>query len=189
MTSVAVGNQKQSSVLDEKVHARLLQNLDAFAAEANIPAGMIYHPLAETCGHDEIDYVRKYEFLAKNDVYGLVYTGSVAQVHTRQMAMAAAYLRNFIDARVSTVQDLLVSVKDPRAHQPTVLLVPNFFVCKGHGGKLADWDIPDLLGVLYNRHAAGLQTVVYVESMTALSNEYGAVFTNHINEYFRVITT
>lgn len=179
-----------TNVIDEVIHARLLKNIDTYAAAANIPSGMLYHSLLETCLETEITYVKNHEFLNDEGIHGLCFSQikNTASVHTRMMAMTAAYLRNFISARVSTAQDLVAQLKAPNYSAPTVLLIPNFFIGKAQGGKFADWDIPLLLGMLYNRQAAGLQTVIYVESMTGLGNEYGAVFVDHITTNYQITT-
>jgi len=97
----------------------------------------------------------------------------------RFSAMAAACLRNYIAARVMTVQDVLEALGEGTMPQPTVLLIPNFYT-GADGGKMAQWDIPALLGMLYSRQSAGLQTVVYVNDLAPMGKAYGIGCEQHL---------
>lgn len=185
----ALAKAYEDKVLDRAVHARLLENLDAYAEQANIPSYMVLQSMHTFCGKPEVDYMLHLRRLPQSGIYGMLYKAgeNAATVHTRMMALTAACLRNFINARVMTVQDVIAQSKSHKFDQPTVLCLPNFFIRDSQGGKLATWDISVLLGVLYERHSSGLQTVVYVDDMMALGKEYGQVFKDHIENHFFAI--
>lgn len=94
---------------------------------------------------------------------GLVLTGPDAV--RRCMAIAAALVRNFIDARVRTVDQML---DDPV--EATVLLCPNFHLI---GSKtMPGWRIQKLYDLLLERYTRDLPTVVWVDSLLGVK-DYG----------------
>ncbi len=179
-----------SGVLDPSVHGRLLQNLDHFAQKANIQKHMITMKMSEfNCTKQEINYVKTIKRKSADGIYGLVYTGKEdgSSVITRMMAIAGACLRNFVDAKVMTIQELLSELKEGTPPEVSVLLVPNFFISRAEGGKIADWHIAELLGLLYSRMATGKQTLLYVSDFEALRKAYGDPMATHLEQHFRAI--
>jgi hypothetical protein len=178
-----------SGVLDPSVHGRLAQNLDLYARRANIPEAMILHKMSQfECSAAEIDYVKNLKRQAIKGNYGLVYHGKETKpVMTRMMGVAGACVRNFVEARLITLQEMLANIKEGDTPTSTVLLIPNFFVAKSEGGKIADWHIAELLGVLYARMAKGQQTLLYVSDLEALRKTYGDPIASHLQNHFRAI--
>ena len=73
------------------------------------------------------------------------------------MAMAGALVRNFVDARVRTVEQLLDSPVDA-----TVMLCPNFHLL---GDKaMPQWRAQKLYDMLLDRYQRDLPSVVWSES-------------------------
>ena len=103
------------------------------------------------------------------------------------MGVAGACLRNFVEAKVMTIQELLSDLKAGDPPDVTVLLVPNFFIEKSEGGKIADWHIAELLGVLYARVAKGQQTFLYVSNFDSLRKTYGEPIALHLQNNLRAI--
>jgi hypothetical protein len=178
-----------TGVLSPEVHGRLVANLDCFARRANIMEQMVLHKMSEfSCTAIEIDYVKKIRRQPAMGNYGLIYTGKETKpVLTRMMAVAGACLRNFVEAKVVTLQELLSDMKEGSPPEATVLLVPNFFVAKSEGGKIADWHIAELLGLLYARMAAGKQTFLYVSDFQALQKTYGDPIAEHLKNHFKSV--
>ena len=176
-----------AGVLHPEIHGRLVSNLEGFARRANIMESMIMHKMsAFDCSKAEIDYVRAIRRKADENVYGLVYIGKETKpVLTRMMGVAGACLRNFVEAKVVTLQELLSDMKEGHPPEATVLLVPNFFVAKSEGGKIADWHIAELLGLLYARMVRGNQTFMYVSDMDALRKTYGDPIYQHLSNHFQ----
>ena len=86
-----------------------------------------------------------------------------------------------------TVQEALALSKAQDMPDPTVLLIPNFFIAKDEGGQIAIWEISTLLGLLISRLAKGKVTVLYVQNLKQLELEYGKPFVAHIKQYFELI--
>lgn len=181
MTDIAT-KAYESNLLKPEVHDRLVRDIENVAKGAGIPMSLIWTPLATNCGPEEVEYVRKLRHHASEGVAGFAYIGRkpAGPIATRMMAMAGAFLRNFVNARVMTVQEVLALSKDDKLPNPSVLLVPNFFIGKEQGGSIPAWQVSLLLGVLYNRQAEGLQTVLYIEDMDAMATQYGDVFKSHV---------
>ena len=84
-----------------------------------------------------------------------------------------------------TVQDVIHALKnDSMPSNVSVLLIPNFFIGKKGGGKIANWEISALLGMLYKRQQEGKKTILYVSNKKALEAEYGKTFINHLDGKF-----
>jgi hypothetical protein len=101
------------------------------------------------------------------------------------MAIAAALLRNFIDARVVPLNTLLSSVDSGKPIDPTVLLIPNLFV-RGGGKTVPAWKMQQAYDLLLQRSVSGKLSVVYVESMDGLKEGFGMVFGQHLEGHYEV---
>lgn len=176
----------ESQLLVPEVHGRLVQDIENIAKAAGIPMHLIWTSATEFCTEKEIDYTRRLPQHAEEGVYGFLYVGKKhdSPIHMRMMALAGACIRNFINAKVMTVQDVLACLKKDQMPKPTVLLIPNFYIGKEHGGAIPAWQVAGLLSMLLNRQSEGLQTYVYVEDMDELAAQYGDVFRQHFMSYF-----
>lgn len=170
-------------------HSLLVKNLEHFAQRANIQDSMILKKMsAFKCGTDEIAYVKGLKKWADKDIYGMAYVGKeTSPVMTRMMAVAGACLRNFVDAKVMVLQELLSDIKEGHPPDVQVLLVPNFYIAREDGGKIGEWQIAELLGLLYSRMTKGYQTLLYVSDFASLRKTYGDPIANHLENNFRVI--
>lgn len=188
--TVAVMQAYDSGVLNPGVHSRLVQNLDQFARRANILDSMILNKMSTfACTKAEIDYMKSIKRMCDKGVYGMVYHGKeTSPVTTRMMAVAGACLRNFVDAKVVTLQELLSDIKEGNPPDVSVLLIPNFFINRADGGKIAEWHIAELLGLLYSRMTKGQQTFLYVSDFDSLRKTYGDPMASHLQNHFRSIS-
>jgi len=179
----ALAEALESGLLHTERHAALLRNVDRVSRQANIPPYMLYRSMVGVCSKEEVDYIRALRRQADAGIFGLVVHGPrpSGPLMDRFGAIAAACLRNYINARLMTLQSVLEALDEGDFPRPTVLLVPNFYVGVKSGGKLAEWEIPKLLGMLYDRQSAGLQTVLYVQDFAGLSLAYGQACEQHTN--------
>lgn len=172
-------------ILDADFHERLLSDLDQVTEVAGIPKEMVWSRMVEYCVPDEIAWVKN---MRTSKDHGLAYVGAQEKAISQKMfAVVGACLRNYIDARIMSVQEVLSRLKNDVMPQPTVLLIPNFSMIKGNGGDIPQWQVSSLLGLLYTRLARGLKTVVYIESMEELDKFYGASFRKHLDSYYTKI--
>jgi len=176
-----------SKVLSPEKHYRLVSELEHIASDANIPKHLIYSKAADFCNTDELQWVRDYPSLPMGSDGGICYVGGCGDIGVRMFAMAGVLLRNFIRARVFTVQEVLAAEKSNNPIIATALLIPNFYYTSKSGGKIPDWQVSMLLGLLYSRYANSCKTIIYVEDLNRLKADYGEPFYSHITTHFKII--
>lgn len=165
----------KSKLLDRDFHERLIADLPAIAAKAGVNQSAIVSRLSQACTPDEVDWVRN----LRNPVdVGLIFMGTKfdVPVDVKMTAITAVCLRNYTDARMMTVQDVVKRLKDDTMPAPTVLLIPNFCLDKANGGDMPTWEVTNLMGLLLSRSSKGLKTVLHASSMAVLQKQYGDSF-------------
>ena len=167
-----------------EAHARLKADRINICRVANVPVTMLEKSATEYCKDPELQYLRKYPRYQREGK-GLLLTGlHKPGADTKMQAMTCTFLRNFIDARVLTVQHLLDEHEEAGIFpDPTVLLIPNLFVVQT-GKALTAWMTQLLYDLLLSRHVAGRMTIAYVEDMDGLGKVYGSYFKQHLAEHY-----
>lgn len=172
-----------AGIIDELYHERLLADIDRICARAGVPTSFVWSKLSEHLHGNDLEWVRA---IKHSSHQGMVYLGpQKTPVEDSLMAIAGACLRNYIDVRFMPVQTVISRLAAGDMPKPTVLLIPNFYLDKG--GNLADWNIPELLGLLYSRMANNLKTIIHVSSMSGMDKNYGESFRKHIEAHYRVV--
>lgn len=171
-------------MLDPIVHERLIADIEGVCTTANVPRYMLQLSATEFCSPPELEWLKAY---AANRARGrgLLLTGkmSTPSPETRMMAMTAAFLRNFVDARLLPLNTLLQMVEDKVDCDPTVLFVPNLYLRQG-GKALPSWKMQIMYDLLLGRLTSGKLTALYVEDMAAMASEYGPAFRGHLNDHY-----
>lgn len=172
----------ESGVLRPDVHDRLVADLDRICRTAGVPKYLVWTALATNCNEVEVDYVTRYRQHTQqgNHIGGLCYVGMGSPL-VRMQAVAAALLRNFIDARVMTLQEAIEQANKGQL-TASCLLIPNFH--GGDGGKLPAWQLQLLNSLIIERFTAGLQTCLCVSDMGKMSSDYGNLLASHIKTQF-----
>jgi len=177
-----------SNLLVKDTHDLLVANVERYARRANIPVSMVFTSMQQYCTEPEIEYMKD---LRRQGNCGLIYSGEGKAgnqpVHDRMMSIAGACLRNFINAKVMTVQSVLKALKHDSMPEITVLLIPNFYHKTNNGGVIPTWEVSNLLGLLYSRQEADLKTFLYVQDLVSLRLDYGNVFESHLKNNFSFI--
>lgn len=166
------------SVLDKSRHARLIQDIDHICAIARVPRLYVETSMKQHCDAAEIEYVVNFR-VYRASVAGLV-IAEKDNPDTRCMAICGALVRNFIDARVYSVTDVLEAVQGQDVPEPTVMLIPNLYV-----PSLPKWKSSLLYDVFLRRLSGNLPTVVAVESMMNLRKDYGETFFQHLTSHYK----
>jgi hypothetical protein len=183
----------EAGLIDEVAHIQLLSDIAGYTRTAGIPEHFVWTSATDYCGEDEIEYIssiKKSLTDRDGENIGMVYVGDVdgAPINERMMSIAGVCLRNYINAKVMTVQAVLDALKQQT--MPTnvsVLLIPNFFSSRADGGRIAEWEIANLLGLLYQRQQDGKHTVMHVSNLKELGKEYGPSFKKHLQSKFVTI--
>ena len=167
------------SILDSEIHARLIQDLEGVCSQANVLPQFVHQSATLVCGPEEIDWIRKFP------QYRLKYAGLLLIGGTHQskhcQAIAGALLRNYLDARVMTLNEVIETKPDP-----TVLLIPNLCF-PSYGKTLAAHELQTLYDLLIQRQIAGRPTVACVESMDAVKSYGSPMLTEHLTDSFKKI--
>src|SRR4051794_12986275 len=120
LAAAAVFDPYAEGILKEEIHAQLVKHLDNFARDAAIRREWICKPLAKSVSPAEVEWVKKFPRHAEQGCSGLVLTGPKAsRVADRMSAIAGALVRNFIRARVFTLQQILDAFTDGGPPDPT----------------------------------------------------------------------
>lgn len=174
-----------SGLLNKEFHDRLISDLERLVRKAGVPASAVWSRLSDYCKKGEdYDWVR--DMRITSDA-GLAYVGKTEiPVQDKMTAIVGACLRNYTDARVMTLQDVIKRLKDDTMPSPTLLLIPNFYLGKDEGGDVPTWETTKLLDLLMSRHAEGKKTVLFVSSLPGLEKAYGAPFREHIEGKYSI---
>lgn len=172
-------------ILDKDFHARLLQALEEVAQTAGIPHAFTWTKLSDYCEQGTMEWVAS---IKDGLGGGLAFVGQTDMpVEDKMMAITGCCLRNYVDGRMMTVQDVLNRLRKDQMPSPTVLLIPNFSMDKANGGDIPAWQVSSLLGLLYQRLAQAKKTVLYIGSMETLESDYGSAFRKHLEAHYTII--
>jgi len=150
-------------------HSRLVDNLSEVLRVAGVRPDFIDLPLSDFCGKAEVHWVRNYRQKTSAERKGgfmIVGVGVTPDPSTRMQAMASAFIRNYIDARVINWTELIpTDMGAGDCPDPTVLLIPDFYRITGQGSPMSNWQVQLLQGILMTRFAAGRATVLHLDSV------------------------
>ena len=169
-------------LIDPEYHDQLLADLPAVVRQAGIPEKYVWRSVREFAGKSELAFLRKLQ--AEDSPIGLMYVGKFDDsINERMMTLAGACLRNYVNAKVMMLYDILQCLKEGDMPSPTVLLIPDFY----NGAPLAEWQKSSLLGMLMKREQNNQKTVLYISDPQAMALEYGDAFAKQIaNSFVRV---
>lgn len=175
---------KLKKVIDPIRHARLLAGIDGFAQTAGIPPSFIHRSAREHLSEKEIHWLKDYHTHVQ-DNESLLLTGlHDPDPATKMQSMTAAFLRNFIDARLMPVNQVLEHIEQGSPPDCEVLLVPNLYQT-AYGKAFPAYKIQALYDLLLARQAKAKLCVLYVQNMEELEAEFGVLFAGHLKNYIQ----
>lgn len=170
-----------TAVLNPIVHARLMADMAAICARANVPTTAMHKSARETLDENEMAWLSSLT-ISPSGVKG---TGAIfvgdPDSEDKLIAIAAALLRNHLDARIMSVNTVL-----DQSEPSSVVLIPNLYV-RGQGQALPTWKVQQLYDILLSRRTLGLLTIAYVEDMGGLKKDYGTVFERHLKNNYTIL--
>lgn len=173
-----------AGILVPEVHAQLVESMEGYCQVANIPDAFVYRiRMDKYCSADEINYVKTYKRTRRVGIAGFMYAGRSVGVDERMMAMTGAFLRNYIDARLMTIQQVTQKLKEGEDVDASVVLIPNF-VSSSARSKPPGWVVDSIQGWLLSRYARQRPIVAYIKSMVALRASWGDVVRDHFANRF-----
>jgi len=174
-----------TGLLDAKEHSRIIADFERVCTTAGIQGHFLYESMTKYCGPIEVDWVKRFWTHKMQGVAGLALVG-VTRPDTRCQSIAAALVRNYVDARVIPVNTLIESTMNGNhPPQPTVLLVPNLFM-SAMGKNVPAWRVQAMYDLLLERSTKSKPTVVYVEDMVKLVGVYGEPFRDFLSRFLIV---
>ena len=178
--------KSETTILNKDFHARLLQDIETVATVARVPVSFLHRSMTYYCPKPIVDWVKSYPDYMRDDSGGLCLTGKITDVDTQMRAIAAAFLRNYVDARVINIHALVKPEEDPE--NPTVLLIPDFYI-KSVTGSIAftNWQLRELYGLLLDRFINRRATILYVQDFTKLKAEYGDAVYELIKAHWQIL--
>jgi len=173
-----------TTILNKDVHAGLLADIDGIAETAGVQPRFLHSSMTEHCGAAEVDWVKHFKRYRAEGLPGLLLDG-IQKPDTRCQAIAAALLRNFIDARVMPLNQVLELQKAGHMPQPSVLLIPNLYILLP-GKGLPPWQVQAIYDVLLHRAVKSMPTVAYVQDKDEMSKVYGIPFADFLSGFRHV---
>ena len=135
-----------TKALDATRHKRLVMQKDKYASDAGIAPHFIWTPLAETCPtEEEQSWVKRYKFHRSEGFSGLLYLGDQFDptIEVRMSGIAGALVRNFIRARLMSMETVYQFMKAGEAPTADCLLLPTFSAAKADDRRQAQ--VSDML--------------------------------------------
>lgn len=173
---------KEPSVLDAKEHSRIIADFERVCTTAGIQGHFLYESMTKYCSPGEVDWVKRFWFYLAEGVPGLLLHG-VKRPDTRCQSIAAALVRNYVDARVIPLNTLIESTLDGGVPpMPTVLLIPNLYL-SALGKAVPSWRVQVMYDLLLERSTKNKVTVVYVENLPGLIRMYGEPFHDFLSRF------
>lgn len=162
----------EGSPLKREAHERLIIDRAYYCRLAGIQEHWLWQPLSATASTRELRWIKRYRFHANAGIQGLIYIGSAAEASVRMQALCGALVRNFVDARIRTLDEVLERTKsDMPDRDASVLMLPTF--CS-EAGEVVDWRKQAAWSLLSDRERAGKLTVLFASSLEAVKLCYGS---------------
>ena len=175
-----------TGVLDEQRHKRLVLQKEKYAADAGIAPHFIWTPLAETCPTaEEQAWVKRYKLHRSEGFSGLLYLGDQFDptIEVRMSGIAGALVRNFIRARMMSMETVYQHMKGGEAPQATCLLLPTFTVAKADDRRQSM--VSDMLIQRWGDPQS--QTVLCAPNIEVLGEIYGGFVRDHVAATYNTI--
>lgn len=173
-------------ILDAKEHSRIIADFDRVCTQAGVQGHFLQKSMTEYCKAVEVDWVRHFRKYRAEGNPGLLLEG-VERPDTRCQSIAAALVRNYIDARVIPMNTLIDTIRDEgRAPSPSVLLIPNLFMMATGKPSSVAWRVQAVYDALLERSTQGKPTVAYVEDLDGVATAYGKPFQDFLSRFTMV---
>jgi hypothetical protein len=171
-----------SGVLDAKEHSRIIADFERICTTAGIQGHFLYESMTKHCGSVEVEWVKKFWHYKAQGVPGLMLLG-VARPDTRCQSIAAALVRNYVDARVIPLNTLIDSTMNGSSPpSPTVMLIPNLYML-AMSKHVPAWRVQAVYDVLLERSTKSKPTIAYVEDLKGLASVYGEPFRDFLSRF------
>jgi len=182
----------QDGVFCPLQHAAVYAMADRIAADARIPEGFLWARLPRYCSVPELEWARSVRSLRQEGCCGLAYIGDAGfdpTIDERMCALAGAFSRLQVRARVFSPTELVERIQHDGAPEATCLLVPGFVPYSDAWATKQNWARAALGDLVVGRGKGPRSlTVVAAPSWKAVADAYGPYVRDHIREHYREIS-
>ena len=175
-----------TGVLDEIRHKRLVMQKGKFASDAGIAPHFIWTPIAETNPtEEEQTWVKRYKLHRSEGYSGLLYVGHQFDptIEVRMSGITGALVRNFIRARMMSMETVYQFMKSGEAPVATCLLLPTFTAAKADDRRQSM--VSDMLIQRWGDPQS--QTVLCAPSLEVIGAVYGGFVRDHVAATYKTI--
>lgn len=174
-------DSKGRAVLDPTRHYRLIQQRHAIAQRAGLGAAFmpaIWEALPPVVTRSQRQWL--VNTICKQPQH-LIFRGTSVHVADCFRALVGALLRNEVDARLMTVEEVVQIVMGDDVLDAGVLFISDFAALDEPRTEPVKRKVT---GVIRQRINAGAPTVLYASDLTAISKTYGQAFSQEISAHF-----
>lgn len=171
----------EAGTLDPTRHYRLIQARHAVAQRAGLGAAFIsaiWEPLPPVVTKSQRQWL-------VNTIYKhtqhMMFRGGISYVSECFRALVGALLRNEVDARLMTVEEIVQIVVGDDVLEAGVLFISDFAVADEPRTEAVKRKVT---GVIRQRINAGLPTVLYTSDAASVSKTYGSAFAQEMQAHF-----
>ncbi len=187
-TEQLVAKAIDEGVLDKKFHAPIIRRLEFFSVQTRVPVSYICSSVANHLSPDELKGIQKFYDWTNEGIGGLLVHGNAKNRSITSMfcAVAGWMIRNKIDARIYTLQELATDARldGPGLPECRVLLIPDFHITEVHTN---DWIRQTIDTIIYSRYTNDKFTILYCEDHKLMRHQYGTALDMHFLKTYKVM--
>ena len=155
------------SLIDDEKYHRLRLALPDITRQSNVAQVYIENTAVGNVDREDLTYLKNYRQNISENKGGYLKISN--DCHVKFLYMAGALIRNFIDARVCTIDQTLELDSNP-----TVLFIPDFCTLSKDDRINAPWRLQELSSLIISRFDGKRQTILAVRDKEALLKHYGS---------------
>lgn len=173
----------EAGCLKPEDHRALVDNFYGYAAAAGLGGAncqYIWKPL-QAPNAVEVTAFKNFSQLSAKGQRGLLYCGnSLSNATDRLMAVTGCMVRNYVDARFTTIEKALHVYAEEKEIHGRVLCIANFFM---NGGSLG-WKKNILYDFLLQLAGEDKLLFAFVQDFDVMAKEYGPAVTDYLSTRF-----
>ncbi len=186
----------KDSLLDPEKDSGLIQNIHKYAQIAGLSGSpkYIWQSMQGLPEVSEKDIQRAKlipNLYSKLNKAGMVFSEyNASEIPVKFMAMTGYMIRNYLDARYYPLPALVTEIMEEGAPEPRMLFIPDFV--SDHSNSMnkksiiaaPDWKKEMLYGLLLQRQADGLPTILAVPEIESILHCFGRTVYDFIQQYY-----
>ena len=166
----------KAGVLDKEKHDGLIRKIQYYSNQTRIPIAYICHSAKDELTYDVAKLVTNVRFDMRDGKAGYFFYNEADATHIFCL-IGGAYLRNEIDARLYTAEEIVnIEMRGAEMPLPTVLLVPSFHI--------EGWKSDIAIAHIYKRFSMGLFSIIHVGNRQSFQKHANKSFIKFINNHF-----